>query len=263
MTTDPLTHSLMLHVERIVRPLRATQRRKLRMRRELLAHLQSALAEERPAHPTDEAALTAAKFRLGDPANLATQLQRSVPALERLLLARIPAPHLVNAWEARSNEDWKDLPLTHAILLIVASLAPTLLMMGTTVLGGLVFETYHAAFLVPQMTRPLELLPFVLVGAALSVALPLTALSLSAKALRHPLRSFVVGTRVLALITLQAFWMIALQSSFFHGRPVAPVMLLTTLATALTAATLQLLATRLITKIPNPLKEWQSLQLAQ
>ena len=34
---------LMIHVERIVRPVIATQGRKLRMRMELLAHLQAAL----------------------------------------------------------------------------------------------------------------------------------------------------------------------------------------------------------------------------
>src|SRR5689334_20531134 len=41
--------ALMVHVERIVRPVRASARRKLRMRRELLVHLQSAVEQERLA----------------------------------------------------------------------------------------------------------------------------------------------------------------------------------------------------------------------
>ena len=47
---------LMIYVERIVRPVRARQSRKLRMRRELLAHLEAALEEERCNRSDDAAA---------------------------------------------------------------------------------------------------------------------------------------------------------------------------------------------------------------
>ena len=80
---------LMIHVERIVRPLRASQPRKLRMRRELLAHLTAALEEERGRYPDEAGAMVAAKQRLGDPATLAQQLEQSVPRVERLLYTRI------------------------------------------------------------------------------------------------------------------------------------------------------------------------------
>ena len=46
-------NELMIHVERIVRPVRAMQARKLKMRRELLAHLEWAVNEER-AHVASE-----------------------------------------------------------------------------------------------------------------------------------------------------------------------------------------------------------------
>ena len=68
---------LMLHVERIVRPIRAAARRKLRIRRELLAHLQSAFNEER-ARGLDE------------PAALIRKLQSTVPRFERLAVTPFP-----------------------------------------------------------------------------------------------------------------------------------------------------------------------------
>ena len=48
---------LMIHVETLVRPVRATESRKLKMRRELLAHLTEALEEERAAGGSDAEAL--------------------------------------------------------------------------------------------------------------------------------------------------------------------------------------------------------------
>jgi hypothetical protein len=64
------------------------------MRRELLGHLQAALEEER-GKTGDEAvnetgAIERAKRRLGEPAQLTRELQRSVPLLERVMLAKVP-----------------------------------------------------------------------------------------------------------------------------------------------------------------------------
>ena len=73
---------LMVHVERIVRPVVATESRKLQMRRELLGHLQAALAEEREMGADDAIAWEAAKKRLGDPDALMADLQRSVPVMD-------------------------------------------------------------------------------------------------------------------------------------------------------------------------------------
>ncbi len=91
---------LMIHVEQIVRPVRAFSARKLQMRRELLGHLQGALNEEHRRLPDDEsAAIQAAKRRLGEPADLTRQLQQTVPRLERVLMARTPATSRINKLE--------------------------------------------------------------------------------------------------------------------------------------------------------------------
>src|SRR4029077_18968969 len=81
---------LKIHIERIVRPIRATAPRKLRMRRELLTHLKFAFAEECSASPDQTTALARALERLGDPARLRAEFQRSVPWPQRILLARLP-----------------------------------------------------------------------------------------------------------------------------------------------------------------------------
>ncbi|HEY2585085.1 MAG TPA: hypothetical protein VGI81_04885 [Tepidisphaeraceae bacterium] len=95
---------LMIHVERIVRPVRAFESRKLQMRRELLAHLQETLEDERRHHPGDEpAAIEEARRRLGDPGELTKQLQKTAPLLERLLMAKLPITRPAERAEVRAG----------------------------------------------------------------------------------------------------------------------------------------------------------------
>jgi hypothetical protein len=93
---------LMIHIERIVRPVRAVASRKLRMRRELLAHLQSAVDEEMAGGADESTAIKQAVERLGNPLELTKQLQLTVPRAERLLLARIPVSPPVEQWEVQA-----------------------------------------------------------------------------------------------------------------------------------------------------------------
>jgi hypothetical protein len=95
---------LMIHVERIVRPVRAFESRKLQMRRELLGHLQEAMEDERRLHPDDEGTATEeALRRLGDPAALTRQLQKTVPLFERLLMLKLPITRTGERAEARAG----------------------------------------------------------------------------------------------------------------------------------------------------------------
>lgn len=82
--------ALRIHVERIVRPIRASVPRKNKMREELLAHLRTAFDEERATVPTDEVAVSRAKQRLGDPDALRAELQSAVPWYERIGHTRVP-----------------------------------------------------------------------------------------------------------------------------------------------------------------------------
>src|SRR4051812_28661698 len=84
--------ALMIHVERAVRPVRAGGKRKLAMRRELLAHLTAIYDEENARLGDETAALQAALARFGEPAQLTKELQETVPYVERFFNAPLTKP---------------------------------------------------------------------------------------------------------------------------------------------------------------------------
>lgn len=71
-------------VERVIRPVRASTPRKRKMREELLAHLSAIYDQELAKLGNRAAALEAASRRLGDPAELARELEDALPYHERL-----------------------------------------------------------------------------------------------------------------------------------------------------------------------------------
>ena len=82
------------HVERIVRPIRASGIRKMRMREELLGHLTPHLRRGvgGAAKRRKRGGLAAAAGRFGDPATLRAELQATVPWIERVMCAPLPRP---------------------------------------------------------------------------------------------------------------------------------------------------------------------------
>lgn len=70
---------IMMMVERIVRHVLASTETKLRMREELYSHLDAIYTEELQRTGNSKAALAAAFARFGDPQEIRTQLQQSVP----------------------------------------------------------------------------------------------------------------------------------------------------------------------------------------
>jgi hypothetical protein len=99
--------ALRIHVERIVRPIRASVPRKNKMREELLAHLKAAFDEERVAAVTETVALDRAKERLGDPNALRKELQSSIPWFERLGHTRIPLRIQNFGYERGTTYGWR------------------------------------------------------------------------------------------------------------------------------------------------------------
>ncbi len=77
-------------VERIVRPIQGSQGRKNRMRADLLAHFERLVEDEQRAPEGAEGALERARVRLGDAAELISQLQDTVPAWERWACWPVP-----------------------------------------------------------------------------------------------------------------------------------------------------------------------------
>lgn len=85
---------LKILVERAVRPVRASTFRKRRMREELLAHVSGVFEEELAKLGNDRAALERVVGRFGNPADVTSQLQASVPASDSLR----------RFWEGRPDE---------------------------------------------------------------------------------------------------------------------------------------------------------------
>jgi hypothetical protein len=76
---------LKIIVERAVRPVRASNSHRRKFREELLAHVTGVFEEERERLDNDQAALERTALRFGNPAEVAGQLQRSVPAGDRIV----------------------------------------------------------------------------------------------------------------------------------------------------------------------------------
>ena len=110
---------LMVQVERAVRPVRASSRRKDRMREELLTHLTGIYEEERGRLGDGAAALVQAVQRFGDPAELTRDLQASVSREE------VAAFHLERwfGWRAPESAARYTLRLAVRVFCVVAVLS--------------------------------------------------------------------------------------------------------------------------------------------
>src|SRR5260370_38873731 len=81
---ESLLTQLKIIVERAVRPVRASTSRKRKMREELLAHVGGVFEEECARLGDDRAALERTALRFGNPAEVTSQLQESVPASDSI-----------------------------------------------------------------------------------------------------------------------------------------------------------------------------------
>jgi hypothetical protein len=85
---------LKIIVERVVRPVRASTTRKRKMREELLAHVRDVFEEESARLGDDRAALERTALRFGNPAEVTSQLQESVPVSDSIM----------RSWEGQPGE---------------------------------------------------------------------------------------------------------------------------------------------------------------
>ena len=86
------------HVERIVRPIRASGWRKNTMREELLGHLTQKVEAAVEGGASVEEAQVAAFEQLGDPDEVRRALQASVPVVQRFMFAPLPGTHVAGWW---------------------------------------------------------------------------------------------------------------------------------------------------------------------
>lgn len=126
--------ALRVVVERVVRPLAATDRRKRALREELLGHLAAVYAEELAGGDDPQAALARAVERFGDTAELTAQLQSGLPRSERFL-CRIEARSLaMDRWIHRRPGESIVRCSARGALMIFALFATTLLVLSPAAL---------------------------------------------------------------------------------------------------------------------------------
>lgn len=251
---------LMIHVERIVRPIRATQSRKLRMRRELLEHLEDALTQERERCPDDPAAIAQALRRLGPPAQLSAELQQSVPLLERTLLGRVGAER-IHRWEPRAARFLfgvdRRIGAAHAAIIITAA---TFLPYAAGILVAL--RVAPADYLQAAIERPGATLLFNLLCLVLLLAFMMVCGRLMAAIAEPtpPRPPRLLGYAAIVVILLAVMMLACIVG--LAARPVTPADLaaVTTLAAAL-LLTMTLLG-RLVRTLRRPYDPWLTLEIA-
>lgn len=171
--------ALRIHVERAVRPVRASGLRKDRMREELLAHLAGVFEEELVRLGDEQAAAQEAIRRFGAAQDVSRQLQAAVPRVEQWLHTRVPGVSLLDrVFGPRAGESLRQLAWRMVVVqtLVVAVLVACTVAVGAMVRGaqllprligfacgvvGLVFggQAVLFALLAPELGRAMDALP--------------------------------------------------------------------------------------------------------
>ena len=256
-------NELMTHVERIVRPVRASASRKLRMRQELLAHLQQAVEDEQSAGLDAAASVQGATRRLGEPGELTRSLQQSVPWIERVLMSKIPAPPTLSRRAERFTRWWKfDHPMTvtHALILFLSS---TLLPLLALEFLGLTLRLDRAQVLRHVADDPIGLSVLNAATAIIAIALIIicsrfsAALALSGKRLR-PMAAARYAVTIIILPALALFGTLI----WMHRHPAFRDFALG-LGTGVVLLGLLATGARLVKRLGHPYIEWLAIEIAE
>lgn len=111
--------ALRIHVERLVRPIRAYGGRKNKMREELLAHLEQRVSDARERGLAEDDAIALAIEGMGDPAQLRAELQATIPTIERLSFVHLPVDALDAWFDKRDGETAAHYAWTRAVCTVV------------------------------------------------------------------------------------------------------------------------------------------------
>ena len=156
---DQVLNELRLVVERAVRPVRASDVRKLRMREELLDHVGAIYQEEFGRLGDSAAALGRAKERFGSPTELTEELQQSVSWVEFF-------GYVSDKYRHRPEESLLRFGLRHLLLAFVIMTVATLSILPLAWLQGRTHEVgmlMHIMFVMVLFSSGFSFLVMVLV----------------------------------------------------------------------------------------------------
>jgi hypothetical protein len=253
----------MIHVEQIVRPVRAFAPRKLRMRWELLTHLQAAMEEERGRDAEETAALQRAKARLGEPAEVTRGLQESVPRGERMLMARLPIPRVLERMEAGGAKWWRlDWPMTlmQATLVVMgAAILPFLALIGLAT----ALKLDHEAAVRDFFERPLIWVLFNLANIALvfTTSTVCSRFIIAIASMVRPLRSRAAMGYAGAIILLPVISMLIMVGCL-NRRAATSAEFVQSFGVGCFLLMAQILIARLVATMRRPYVKWLTLKLA-
>lgn len=151
-------NALKIHVERIVRPIRASVKRKNRMREELLAHLIAGYKDERKEMGSDEEAIEQVIERLGAVEAVRRDLETTVPKLESIGCIRIlPGMDAILRNEKRSGEStWRY--AARGATYIAVFLTPVIIIASA---GSVAVEIHEGMAWKVSLNKLIETLPLV------------------------------------------------------------------------------------------------------
>ncbi len=264
-----MIRELMICVERIVRPVRAFQSRKLKMRRELLNHLLSAVEEERGRGADDATAIDRAKRRLGEPADVTRELQMSVWLPERLLMAKLPISKTLENVEARTSRRWGfngRMTMAHTLVLtgtgILMSTISTSLSVKPLVIDRSAWSSdaplWGAKGLIGLAWLIENTVIMLYCAFAIATSRPKDESPSSEASARSRRRARVLAAIILPL---HVIWMILICTIFGGGRSLTAGDLITGLAMCVGTLLLLKLFGRVMAKVRRPYDEWLALEV--
>lgn len=255
---------LMIHVEEIVRPVRAFAPRKLRMRRELFAHLQAALEEERGREGDQATALERAKARLGETAEVTRGLQESVRSFERMLMAKLPIPRVLERMETGGGRwwrlDWPMTPMQAALFVAGAAIFPFLTLIGLATVLNIDRQAAVRDLVEHRLIAVLclNVANIVLVFTAATICM---RFMIAIASLAKPLRSRATMGYAGAIILLPVVAMLVLLGCL-NRRAATSNELLISMGVGLFLLMAQTLIARLVATMRRPYAEWLILEVA-
>lgn len=257
---------LKIPVEKAVRPIRASNRRKDRMRAELLAHITDIFEQERTRAKDEDEAVERTVRRFGDPAELTEQLQASVPVVERIgctpipLLGRLESVGRMRPGESPLHHTGRVAGYTFVLGLAVFCALPLLLAAGSHARNGALWRSDGEFALLAGL--PLSVLvataafPIMLLGIPMRRALE--SRPGDPRSLRRA-AGYGLLQGVLGFAATTGFWLILLPRSIWVTS--STLMLVGSVGVAITVPITQLLEMRESAGKERRHHEWESLEI--
>jgi hypothetical protein len=202
-----------------------------------------------------------AKDRMGGPAEVTRELQRAVPLMERVLLAKLPVPRVLERWESRRLENPGRQNLNHWRGAMLVALGVVLTWMVLGVEAPISRAGVIAWFETEDGHRAWFMMMFFILWVMAGVLLPMLSIDFLEKAACETVNMKRLGAVSALTLMCEALcvWLIFSQ---VMGRQPSPVDILNTLFAGITVLAILYLMARWVSGRREPYVQWTSLRIA-